>query len=120
MYQQQEVCYSDNNRYRYTYVGILEEGLSIPGLQQTSFNTFESNIPFVLRFMIDHGISGGGWVELPAGKYELATNPVGNTQIEAECVYEDLVAHPADSEEHSTIAPLRMLSFGKKCIYFMI
>lgn len=94
---------------------ILEEGLTIPGLGQTSFNTFESNIPFVLRFMVDHGIVGGGWIELPAKKYELASNTVGVTQIEAECVYEDLIAHPADSEEYSKVAPLRVLSFDIEC-----
>lgn len=37
--------------------GILEEGLIVPGIQgSVSYITFESNLAFVLRFMIDQGI----------------------------------------------------------------
>ena len=34
-----------------------------------TFTTFESNVLFALRFMIDHDVVGGNWVELPAGQY---------------------------------------------------
>jgi len=34
--------------------------------------TFESDFPFVLRYMVDTGITGFGWVRLPAGAYEEA------------------------------------------------
>jgi len=33
--------------------------------------TFGSNVLFALRFMIDHKIGGGNWVEIPAGKYSV-------------------------------------------------
>lgn len=33
--------------------------------------TYESNVLYVLRFMVDRGVVGGSWVELPPGKYSL-------------------------------------------------
>ena len=33
--------------------------------------TFESNIVFVLRFMIDTKVVGMNWIEVPAGKYKI-------------------------------------------------
>jgi DNA polymerase delta subunit 1 len=33
--------------------------------------TYESNLPFALRLMVDLDIPGAGWVELPATKYKL-------------------------------------------------
>ena len=32
---------------------------------------FEANIDFEIRFMVDTGIVGCNWIELPAGKYSL-------------------------------------------------
>lgn len=32
--------------------------------------TYESKINFPLRFMIDNGITGMSWIELPKGKYK--------------------------------------------------
>ena len=48
---------------------ILEQGIAVPGLGQRSFLTFESNVVYTLRFMIDREIVGGNWLELPAGTY---------------------------------------------------
>jgi len=37
--------------------------------QTARFNeVFEANVPYVLRFMVDSSVVGGGWIELPAGK----------------------------------------------------
>jgi DNA polymerase elongation subunit (family B) len=41
------------------------------GLHRITFETFESNVLFVLRYMIDAGIVGGGWVSAPAGRYQI-------------------------------------------------
>lgn len=38
-------------------------------LEACGLRTYESNITFVLRFMVDKGVVGGGWVELPAGAW---------------------------------------------------
>uniref|UniRef100_A0A0D9XPV7 DNA polymerase n=1 Tax=Leersia perrieri TaxID=77586 RepID=A0A0D9XPV7_9ORYZ len=84
--------------------GILERGIAIEGLGSKSFLTYESNILFALRFMIDCNIVGGNWIEVPAGKYRKA----------ARIIYSDLVSHPAEGE-HSKMAPFRILSFDIEC-----
>jgi len=42
---------------------MFERETIIEGLQLPN-QTFESNIPYVLRFMIDVGIVGMGWMEI--------------------------------------------------------
>ncbi|KAL9098479.1 MAG: hypothetical protein Q9163_005869 [Psora crenata] len=77
--------------------------------------TFD-NIQYVLRFMIDTGVTGMSWVEAKASKYEMM--PHGdrhsNCQIEAYVRYQDLTAHPNDGE-WAKMAPLRILSFDIEC-----
>lgn len=46
--------------------------------------TFESNINYELRFMIDYNIVGMNWLTLPAGAYTLRQNPISNCQIEVD------------------------------------
>src|SRR5438270_3054614 len=45
--------------------------------------TFESNLDFALRFMIDTKISGGSWIGLRAGKYSVRSVFTSHCQIEA-------------------------------------
>ena len=77
--------------------------------------TFDS-IQYVLRFMIDTGVTGMSWVEVKAGSYTVI--PVyerqTNCQIEAYCNYHDLVALGHDGE-WAKMAPLRVLSFDIEC-----
>ena len=68
-------------------VGILERGITIEGLGSKSFLTYESNILFALRFMIDCNIVGGNWLEVPAGKYRKATRIMSHCQLELDCLY---------------------------------
>jgi DNA polymerase delta subunit 1 len=64
---------------------IMEEGMTLPGITpkegfqsrntwdesaNTSYQPFECNVPFVLRFMIDEKITGAGWLTLPKGTYQ--------------------------------------------------
>eukprot|EP01127_Copromyxa_protea_P018831 TRINITY_DN6007_c0_g1_i1.p1 TRINITY_DN6007_c0_g1~~TRINITY_DN6007_c0_g1_i1.p1 ORF type:complete len:1070 (-),score=207.54 TRINITY_DN6007_c0_g1_i1:89-3298(-) len=85
---------------------ILEDGLAVRGVNcVVSYYTFESNIAFVLRFMIDWDIGGGSWLEVPANKYKVLEEPTSTAQIEVEIFYEDLIAHPVDAPEWSEIAP---------------
>jgi len=75
---------------------ILEEGMSLPGIspistssthnmwqdgQGSSYQPFECNVPFVLRFMIDEDICGAGWLTLPKGTYQFRSNKVTNCQV---------------------------------------
>lgn len=77
--------------------------------------TFDS-IQYVLRFMIDTGISGMSWVETEPSKYHLLPerDRQSNCQIEAYVHYRDLIAHSNDGE-WAKMAPLRILSFDIEC-----
>lgn len=77
--------------------------------------TFDS-IQYVLRFMIDTGVTGMSWVEAPPQKYHVLPKQdrQSNCQIEAYCHYRDLIAHGHDGE-WAKMAPLRILSFDIEC-----
>ncbi|KAI9695742.1 MAG: DNA-directed DNA polymerase delta [Candelina mexicana] len=77
--------------------------------------TFDS-IQYVLRFMIDTGISGMSWVEVPPSRYHTIPHRDrhSNCQIEAYVHYRDLIAHHNDGE-WAKMAPLRILSFDIEC-----
>ncbi|KAJ5083557.1 DNA polymerase delta catalytic subunit [Penicillium angulare] len=77
--------------------------------------TFD-NIQYLLRFMIDTGLSGMAWVEAKAGKYQLIANQdkQSTCQLEAVVDYRDMVAH-APNGEWAKMAPLRVLSFDIEC-----
>jgi DNA polymerase delta subunit 1 len=77
--------------------------------------TFDS-LQYVLRFMVDTGVSGMSWVEAPAAKYTMlqAFERQSNCQIEASIAHSDLIAHVAEGE-WAKMAPLRILSFDIEC-----
>lgn len=59
-----------------TYVTKLrvlfeQEKLYFRGKAIAHPQTYESNMPFALRFMIDNDINGMQWMQIPAGKYLL-------------------------------------------------
>jgi len=75
---------------------IMEEGMNLPGITTVeglvqkhqwedgggaSFQPFECNVPFVLRFMIDEDICGAGWLTLPKGTYDISTSKTTNCQV---------------------------------------
>ncbi|TPX11063.1 uncharacterized protein E0L32_007924 [Thyridium curvatum] len=74
------------------------------------------NIQYVVRFMVDCGISGMSWVEAPKSTYTVlpASKRQSTCQIEAKVHYRDLIAH-APVGEWSIVAPLRILSFDIEC-----
>jgi DNA polymerase delta subunit 1 len=37
--------------------------------------TYESNLPYALRFMIDNEIVGMSWIKIPAGRYRPRLTP---------------------------------------------
>ncbi|PAV20072.1 delta DNA polymerase [Pyrrhoderma noxium] len=96
---------------------IFEKGqCSFRGLFDGEVPTFESNVPFSLRFMIDTKVVGMNWVEIPAGKYKLLTpeKKLSHCQIELTVKWDDFISHEPDAE-WSKIAPLRILSFDIEC-----
>ncbi|KAK2445058.1 recovery protein [Trifolium repens] len=94
--------------------GILDRGIQLDGLGMKSFMTYESNVLFALRFMIDCNIVGGNWIEVPVGKYNKTTKSLSYCQLEFDCLYSDLISH-APEGEYSKMAPFRILSFDIEC-----
>eukprot|EP01006_Ploeotia_vitrea_P059999 TRINITY_DN75127_c0_g1_i1.p1 TRINITY_DN75127_c0_g1~~TRINITY_DN75127_c0_g1_i1.p1 ORF type:complete len:1053 (+),score=125.84 TRINITY_DN75127_c0_g1_i1:30-3188(+) len=95
---------------------FFDQGAMYPALWSGSyhFTTYESNVPFELRFMIDNNLSGSPWVEIPAGKFKVVKPTTTHAQIEVEICYRDLVALPSEGI-YNTIAPFRILSFDLEC-----
>ncbi|KAJ8765388.1 hypothetical protein K2173_012085 [Erythroxylum novogranatense] len=93
---------------------ILDKGIHIDGLGTKSFMTYESNVLFALRFMIDCNIVGGNWIEIPAGKYNKTSRTLSYCQLEFDCLYSELISH-APEGEFSKMAPFRILSFDIEC-----
>ncbi|XP_020227444.1 DNA polymerase delta catalytic subunit isoform X2 [Cajanus cajan] len=94
--------------------GILDRGIQLDGLGMKSFLTYESNVLFALRFMIDCNIVGGNWIEVPAGKYNKTARSLSYCQLEFDCLYSELISHPPEGE-YSKMAPFRILSFDIEC-----
>ncbi|KAL5714576.1 DNA-directed DNA polymerase [Ranunculus cassubicifolius] len=94
--------------------GILENGLHIDGFGARDFITYESNVLFALRFMVDCNIFGGNWIEVPAGKYKKVSRTMSYCQLEFDCLYSELISH-APEGEFSKMAPFRILSFDIEC-----
>ncbi|XP_075498392.1 DNA polymerase delta catalytic subunit [Primulina tabacum] len=94
--------------------GILDRGIQIDGLGMKSFMTYESNVLFALRFMIDCNIVGGNWIEISAGKYKKTARSLSYCQLEFDCLFSDLISHVPEGE-FSKMAPFRILSFDIEC-----
>ena len=128
---------------------IMEAGISLPGISgprddtaiAPSFNAFECNVPFVLRYMVDRGLAGAGWLTLPKETYLVRPQNRKEThcqvrsrcgfvcslyhdcfltfcsfgfKIEVDISYDDVIAQKSEGEWNK-IAPLRILSFDIEC-----
>ena len=83
-----------------------------------TFDTFESNCAFALRFMVDLGVVGCGWVSVAGGRWTPRA-PEGYTsrcQLEVDVAHADLKAHPTTDPEWMDVAPMRILSFDIECM----
>ncbi|KAJ2065634.1 DNA polymerase delta catalytic subunit [Coemansia sp. S146] len=93
---------------------VVKRGFNVPGIGLYSATSYETSLDLVIRLMVDRGVVGAGWVELPAGKYSVRTKHSTFCQYEADIEYKDLVAHePVD--DWSKVAPLRILCVEIKC-----
>ncbi|XP_060084003.1 DNA polymerase delta catalytic subunit-like [Ylistrum balloti] len=105
---------------------LLEQGFTCPGYLQHGFQSYESNIDFEVRFMVDSDVVGCNWIEVPAGKYQLrnrrnisnadSRHPAHTSrcQVELDVSWEDFISHSPEGE-WSKVAPLRILSFDIEC-----
>lgn len=66
---------------------VMEEGIDLPGVVADSdmYQAFECNVPFVLRYMIDHDISGAGWLTLPKKTYQVRKEAQKKTHSQVCC-----------------------------------
>ncbi|KAL5531593.1 POL3 [Sanghuangporus baumii] len=105
-------CTHPNNVPRVRDKGECAYGGLFNGLT----STYESNIPYVLRFMIDAKVVGMNWIEIPAGKYNILNGEKKRSQCQLEfsVAWNELISHAPDGE-WSKIAPLRILSFDIEC-----
>uniref|UniRef100_A0A674E9B3 DNA polymerase n=1 Tax=Salmo trutta TaxID=8032 RepID=A0A674E9B3_SALTR len=105
---------------------LLEQGFKFGPFPIQSFSSYEANIDFEIRFMVDSDVVGCCWIELPKGKYRVREErKVGETdahypgkvslcQYEVDVGWTQLISHPAEGE-YQRIAPLRVLSFDIEC-----
>jgi DNA polymerase delta subunit 1 len=89
---------------------ILEKGFN-SRFFESGYQTFESNIPFSLRFMIDRDVVGASWIEATPGTYRLRDKKSSTCQIEFDVAYDAFTSHSPEGE-WSKLAPFRILSFG--------
>ncbi|XP_064816101.1 DNA polymerase delta catalytic subunit [Oncorhynchus masou masou] len=103
---------------------LLEQGFKFGPFPIQSFSSYEANIDFEIRFMVDSDVVGCCWIELPKGKYRVREERMlGETdhpgkvslcQYEVDVGWTQLISHPAEGE-YQRIAPLRVLSFDIEC-----
>jgi len=103
---------------------LMDSGVSLPGITNSQnemknagasvwFAAFECNVPFVLRYMIDRGITGACWLNLPKDTFVIRKSLQRKThcQVEVDVFFDDVVV----LKECSKIAPLRILSIDIEC-----
>ncbi|CAL1535781.1 unnamed protein product [Lymnaea stagnalis] len=103
---------------------LLEQGFQCPGYAHNAFQTYESNIEFEIRFMVDANVVGCNWIELPAGCYSIRQasssssasemHTASRCQLEVDIAWTKFISHPTDGE-WSKVAPFRILSFDIEC-----
>lgn len=96
---------------------IIEGGFSINGRDILSEITYESNLPYALRFMVDNNIGGMTWVRIDKKKWQIRSHQKKEThcQIEFDVYnYNDVKSLPCEGQ-YSKLAPLRILSFDIEC-----
>ncbi|KAI0766572.1 DNA polymerase family B-domain-containing protein [Trametes elegans] len=97
--------------------GLLERGeCRFNDLFNGEVATFESNIAYTLRFMIDTRVVGMNWIEVPAGQYAVieGKDKRSHCQIELSVKWNKFISH-APEGQWSRTAPLRILSFDIEC-----
>ena len=66
--------------------------------------------------MVDCGLTGCSWVELPPNKYKVRDDKTKESrcQLEVDISWNDLIPHPAEGEWQK-VAPIRILSYDIEC-----
>mmetsp|Transcript_600 Transcript_600/g.1850 ORF Transcript_600/g.1850 Transcript_600/m.1850 type:complete len:1054 (-) Transcript_600:39-3200(-) len=90
---------------------LMEAGFPLAGGGVFPATTsYETNIPFALRFMVDRQLVGGGWVALEKFERRRGGRCMSTCQIEVDVAYEQV-----RQLDLLMLAPLRILSFDIEC-----
>jgi len=94
---------------------IQQEGFRLrPGdTKLFTSTTYESNLTFALRYMIDRNIVGAGWIAVDAGRYHVVPKSSMSSHCSLEIVARCDSVHGIEDDK---IAPLRVLSFDIECM----
>lgn len=90
-------------------------GFKFADFPHMNYPTFESNIPVVMKFMIDCNMTGMSWVEIDRKACKIPDVALSRCQIEFEVPFSSLVCHAPDGV-WGDIPPLRILSFDIECV----
>lgn len=96
---------------------MFENGIEYKGSDCFYNVTYESNMPYALRFMIDNKMGGMSWLRLQKDTYQVRDkmDKVTSAQIEIDIQdYSTIEPLPFEGP-YSKIAPLRILSFDIEC-----
>ena len=94
---------------------VVEKGISIGNKDCLSSVTYESAVPYALRFMIDNEIGGMSWVRIDAGNWTPRQRKESHCQIEFDVHnYNHVQGLPCEGA-YSKLPPLRILSFDIEC-----
>ena len=96
---------------------IFEKGIGLEGKDIFSEVTYESNLPYALRFMIDNEIGGMTWIRIEKGQWRIRDQRKKTTRCQIEFDvhnYTHIKSLPCEGK-YSKIAPLRILSFDIEC-----
>ncbi len=94
----------------------LDDGFGFHSFPPRTYEVYESNIEYNLRFMVEKGVVGCQWIEIPAGHYRVrpAASKTSLCQLELDVAHDAFIAHPPEGE-WAKLAPFRVLSFDIEC-----
>lgn len=95
---------------------LFEKGhLQVNGRRVPAATTYEANIRYILRFMVDRRINGCQWISLDHVRVvPYGTDRKSRAQIELQVAPTDV--NPISLDERPDVAPLRIMSFDIECI----
>lgn len=89
----------------------VTNGISI-GQRIVSLQTYDSALQFNLRYMIDHNLQGGCWVEITDFQSHRKTS---RCQLEIKTRTTNVIGHNTPEPKWNRLAPWRVLSFDIEC-----
>lgn len=95
---------------------LSDGGVVCPGAWDGArrLNTYESNVIFPLRFLVDNDVGGCNWIVVPHAELHPFAVRTSSCQIEVACSVESVHNQEAQGRFLS-IAPLRILSIDIEC-----